>query len=38
MNILNNKDFMKEYILKNDSMHESELQRVFHFPIDPIDS
>ena len=30
MIILNFKDFMKEYNLKNNTMNESELQRVYN--------
>ena len=38
MNILNFKDFMIKYKLKNDTMNESELQRVYNYPIYPRDS
>ena len=38
MTILNFKGFMKKYILKNDTMNESELQRVYNYPIYPRDS
>ena len=38
MNILNFKDFMKKYNLKNDIMNESQLQRVYNYPIYPRDS
>ena len=38
MKILNYIDFMKKYNLKNDTMNESELQRVFKYPIYPRDS
>ena len=38
MTILNFKDFMKQYNLKNDTMNESELQRVHICPIYPRDS
>ena len=31
--ILNFKDFMKKNNLKNDTMNESGLQRVYEFPI-----
>ena len=33
MNILNFKEFMKKYNLKNDTMNESQLQRVYYYPI-----
>ena len=36
--ILSFKDFMKKYKLKNDTMNESELQRVYNYPIYPRDS
>ena len=29
------KDFMKKYNLKNETMNESELQRVYNYPIYP---
>ena len=38
MNILTFKDFMKKYNLKNDTMNESELQRIVNYPIYPRDS
>ena len=38
MKKLNFKDFMKGYTLKNDTMNESELQRVFNCPIYPRDA
>ena len=38
MKILNFKDFMKKKDLKNDTMNESELQRVYNYPIYPRDS
>ena len=38
MKLLNFKDFMKKYILKNDTMNESELQRVYNYKIYPRDS
>ena len=38
MNILNFKDFMKKYKLKNDTMTESQLQRVYNYSIYPRDS
>ena len=30
--------FMKKYILKNDTMNESQLQLIFIYPINPRDS
>ena len=38
MKILNFNDFMKKYNLKNDTMNESQLQKVYNFPIYPRDS
>ena len=38
MTILSLKDFMKKYNLKNDTMNESQLQKVFNYPIYPRDS
>ena len=38
MKVLNFKDFMKKYKLKNDTMNESQLQRVYIYPIYPRDS
>ena len=38
MRILNFKDFMKKCNLKNDTVNESELQRVYNYPIYPRDS
>ena len=38
MKILNFKDFMKKYNLKNDTMNESQLQRVYNRKIYPRDS
>ena len=38
MKVLNFKDFMKKYKLKNNTMYESELQRVYNYPIYPRDS
>ena len=38
MTILHFKDFMKKYNLKNDTMNESQLQRVYKFRIYPKDS
>ena len=38
MKVLNFKDFMKKYNLKNDTMNESQLQRIYNYPIYPRDS
>ena len=38
MKVLNFKDFMKKYKLKNDTMNESQLQKVYNYPIYPKDS
>ena len=38
LTILNFKDFMKKYNLKNDTMNESELQRFYKLPIYPRES
>ena len=38
MKVLNFKDFMKKNKLKNDTMNESELQRVYNYAIYPKDS
>ena len=38
MKVLNFEDFMKKYKIKNDTMNESELQRVYSYPIYPRDS
>ena len=38
MTIINFKDFMKKYKLKNATMNESELQRIYNYPIYPRDS
>ena len=35
MKVLNFKDFMKKYNLKNDTMNESQLQKKFNFPVYP---
>ena len=35
MTILNFKDFMKKYSLKNDSINESQLQKIYNYPIYP---
>ena len=33
MTILNFKDFMKKYNLKNNTMNESQLQKIYNYPI-----
>ena len=38
MKVLNFKDFMTKYNLKNDTTNESQLQRVYNYPIYPRDS
>ena len=38
MKILTLKNFMENYNLKNDTMNESDLQRVYNYPIYPRDS
>ena len=38
MKILNFKDFMKKYKLKNDTMNESQLQEIYNYTIYPRDS
>ena len=38
MTILNFKDFMKKYKLKDDTMKESELKKIYKYPIYPGDS
>ena len=38
MSILNLKDFLKKYNLKDNTMIESELQKVYNYPIYPRDS
>ena len=38
MKILNFKDFMKKHKLKNDTMNESQLQKIYNYPIYPRDS
>ena len=38
MKVLNFKDFMKKYKLKNDTMDESQLQKIYSYPIYPRDS
>ena len=38
MKVLKFKDFMKKYKLKNDTMDESQLQRIYNYPVYPRDS
>ena len=38
MKVLNLKDFIKRYKLKNNTMNECELKRVYNYPIYPRDS
>ena len=38
MNVLNFKDFMKKYNLKKDTMNESQLHKIYNYPIYPRDS
>ena len=38
MTILNFKDFMKKYNLKNDTMNEFQLRRFYYYPKYPHDS
>ena len=38
MEVLYFKDFMKKYVLKNDTMNEPQLQKVYNYPIYPRDS
>ena len=38
MELLNFKDFMKKYNLKNDTMNQSQLQKIYKYPIYPRDS
>ena len=35
MNVLNFKHFMKKYNLKDDTLNESEIQRIYNYPIYP---
>ena len=37
MIILSSKDFMKKYNIKYEIMNESDLQRVYNYPINPRD-
>ena len=38
MKIFNFKDFKRKFKLKNDSMNESQLQKIYNYPIYPRDS
>ena len=38
MKTLHVKDLMEKYKLKNDTMNESELQRIYNYPLYPGDS
>ena len=38
MKVLNFKDFMEKYNLKNDTMNESQLQKIYNYPIYPKNS
>ena len=38
MKTLGSKDFMKKYNLKNDTMNESQLQKIYNHPVYPRDS
>ena len=38
MKVLTFEDFMKKYNLKNDTMNESQLQKIYKYPIYPRDS
>ena len=38
MKVLNFKDFMKKYKLKNDTMKQSQLQKIYNYPLSPRDS
>ena len=38
MKVLNFKDFIKKYILKIDTVTESQLQKIYNYPIYPRDS
>ena len=38
MKVLKFKDFLKKYNLKNDTMNESQLQKIYNYPIYPRDS
>ena len=38
MKLLNFKDFMKKYKLKNNTKNQSQLQKIYNYPIYPRDS
>ena len=38
MKVLNFKGFMKKYNLKNDTLNESQLRKIYNYPIYPRDS
>ena len=38
MKLINFENFMKKYKLKNDTMNESQLQKIYNYPIYPRDS
>ena len=38
MKVLNFKEFMKKYNLKNDTMNESQIQKFYNYPVYPRDS
>ena len=38
MKVLNFKKYLKKYDLKNDTMNESQLQKIYNYPIYPRDS
>ena len=38
MKVLSFNDFMKKYNLRNDTLNESDLQKVYKYPIYPRDS
>ena len=38
MKIINFKDFMRNKNLKDDAMNESELQKIYNYPVFPTDS
>ena len=38
MIVLNFKDFMKKYNIKNNTINESQLQKIYNYPIYPRDS
>ena len=37
MKVSNSRDFMKKYKAKDDTMNESELQRIYNYPLYPRD-